>query len=241
MKNLHPLLYGTLVLALVGTLFTFTACEKTKVKLLDNQTVRSASYEPEWVEFSNEEISTKLTLLDNTRNSFSGDFLGHETKAITFSQKLCEDFKTLSIERSSSESPLYILNKGAENEIEIGEFTKISSKNYTFSIRLKDSEKRIFSIKHNGHIEFDQFVNGIADLNEFIINNGGYENIDKIDLAAAIPWGVYVGIIIIVKLVDDALEHCSEIVQAGVSACSAAGKCFTVKPCSVDCYMCNDN
>lgn len=28
MKNLHPLLYGTLVLALVGIAITFTACEK---------------------------------------------------------------------------------------------------------------------------------------------------------------------------------------------------------------------
>jgi hypothetical protein len=59
MKNLHPLLYGTLVLALVGTLFTFTSCEKVDIspqnensgitlvnlKSSDNQTVRMLEFE----------------------------------------------------------------------------------------------------------------------------------------------------------------------------------------------------
>jgi hypothetical protein len=40
MKNLHPLLYGSLILALVGTLFTFTACEKGS-SLSENNVVTS--------------------------------------------------------------------------------------------------------------------------------------------------------------------------------------------------------
>ena len=233
MKNV---VFGALFLALIGTTLTFTSCEKTNFTTQENNVnARSSINELNWVELSNEKTSTKLELKNENNYQFSGLFYGYEVSNLSFFSELNKDIESLIIEKGNTNEVLYILNNEEENQIEIGEFTKVSESHFSFSVKSANNTKNIFSIKHNGQLKFNDFVDFLPNYNKLIVNNGGIENIESIE--CGLPAVLIGGTIIIIKI---GLNHCQEIIQAGISACSAAGKCYYVRACSVDCVSCSN-
>jgi len=237
MKNLQQLLYGSVFLALVGIAITFTACEKTNFTTKENNiNARSSINKLNWLELSNEKTSTKLELKNENNYKFSGLFYGYQVRNLSFFSELNKDIESLITEKSNTNEVLYILNNREENQIEIGEFTKVSESHFSFSIKSAKNTKSIFSIKHNGQLKFNDFVDFLPNYNKLIANNGGIENIETIE--CGLPALLIGAAIIIIKI---GLDHCQEIINAGILGCSASGKCYTVGYCSVECFTCDDN
>jgi hypothetical protein len=233
---MKKLVKGVLFLALGGIILI--ACEHnetfSEVDLRKPSSLCS-------LELINEDTDTKLQLSDCSPHTFEGMFLGQTIANLRISLEVIKEFERLSVEIDSDSKPVYVLNKGlTSGEVIVGGFMKISMTQYSFWIKT-NSGKKDFILNHNGTLSYDDFVEAIPSLKEYLSDTEGADNIGDYEDLPAVPWAAYAAGLIIIKLVDEGLDHCQEIIQIGIAACTASGKCFDVGFCSVSCYSCESD